>query len=288
MTGSLNLALVLGGLLVASPGAAITPVELAARLARNEALVIIDVRSAIAYANGHVPGAMNISLSLLPHKQIPSAQPVIVYGDGLGVIDDSQALTVVRSKPGVRAEVLEGGYAAWLSETRLSTVLPGVGPERLPGITYDQLVAAIKGDMVLVDLRAAAAPATAAASPRKERQAVEAAAPDILLQFSAKIGVPIVAAGGSVAVAGTKTQSAAPNVAAAPARAAAPAPSGSKSGKLMILVADSDAAASEAARQLRASGNYRFTILIGGTDTILHEGRIGSGRMDGSAPAPQR
>jgi hypothetical protein len=56
----------------------------------------------------------------------------------------------------------------------------------------------------------------------------------------------------------------------------------------MVLVADNDSAASEAARQLRASGQYRFTILIGGTESISHEGRIGTGRMDGSAPAPTR
>lgn len=285
---SITRALLLAGALAANPAAAITPTDLAARVARNEPLFIIDVRSAIAYADGHVPGAMNISLGLLPHKQIPSSQPVVVYGDGLGVIDDAQALAVIRSKPGVNADVLEGGYAAWLSETRLSTVLPGVGPEKLPGITYDQLVAAGKGDMVLVDLRTTAAPALAAASPRTERQVAAVVAPDILLEFAAKIGVPVITSNGSIAGAAAKMQNAPLNVAGAPARAAAPAPSGGKSSRLMVLVADSDTAASEAARQLRASGQYRFTILIGGTETIRYEGRVGSGRMDGDVPTVKR
>ena len=286
MTGFITLAFVLCGLVAANPMAAVTSAELAARVARNEPLFIIDVRSAIAYSSGHVPGAMNIPLGLLPYKQIPSSQPVIVYGDGLGVVDDAQALAVIRSKPGVRAEVIEGGYAAWLSETRLTTVPAGVGPEKLPGITYDQLIAASKGDMVLVDLRSIAVAATAAASPRKERLVAAEAAPDVLTAFAAKIGVPIVAPNGSVAAAKVPGTSA--NTAAAPARAAAPVTGGSGSGRLMVLVADNDTAASEAARQLRASGQYRFTILIGGTESISHEGRVGTGRMDGSAPAPTR
>ncbi len=286
MTGFLSLAFVLGGLVAVNPMAAVTPAELAARVARNEPLFIIDVRSAIAYSSGHVPGAMNIPLGLLPYKQIPSSQSVIVYGDGLGVIDDAQALAVMRSKPGVRAEVIEGGYAAWLSETRLTTVPAGVGPEKLPGITYDQLIAASKGDMVLVDLRSIAVAASAAASPRKERLVAAEAAPDVLTAFAAKIGVPIVAPNGSVAAA--KVPGTSVPTASAPARAAAPVTGGSGSGRLMVLVADNDSAASEAARQLRASGQYRFTILIGGTESISHEGRVGTGRMDGSAPAPTR
>ena len=206
---SIARALLLAGGLALNPVAAITPADLAARLARNEPLFIIDVRSAIAYADGHVPGAMNIPLGLLPHKQIPSVLQVIVYGDGLGLIDDSQALAVVRSKQGVRADMLEGGYAAWLSETRLTTVLPGVGPEKLPGITYDQLVAAGKGDMVLVDLRSTVAPASAVSSERKERQVAAAAAPDILAVFASKIGVSVVASNRSVAAARAQSESAA-------------------------------------------------------------------------------
>lgn len=164
---------------------------------------------------------------------------------------------------------------------------PGVAPEKLPGITYDQLVAAGKGDMVLVDLRTSAAPATAAAAaPRRERQTTAEAAPDILTAFAAKIGVPVVAAD-ATANAG-KSQVAAANGTAAPARAAAPAASGAAPGKLLVLVADNDAAANQAARQLRAAGQYRFTILIGGTESIRHEGRVGTGRMDGGAPAANR
>lgn len=274
-------AVVLGSLVAADAARALTPAELAARLARNEPPFLIDVRPATAYQEGHIPGAMNIPLSLLPLKQLPTSQPVVVYGDGLGLIDDAQALTAVRAKQGLRAEALEGGYAAWLAQTRLTTARPGVSQERLPGITYGQLVAATKGDMVLLDLRSSATPATAAGAPRMERQVAAAPAPDILAGFAAKIGVPVISAGTPAVAAPALAGTAA--AAGTPARAAAPALDGAKSGKLLVLVADNEAAATEVARQLRASGNYRFTILIGGTESIRNEGRIGTGRMDGNA-----
>jgi rhodanese-related sulfurtransferase len=278
----LSRTLFLGGALAATSAAAISPADLAARLARSENIMVIDVRSAIAYANGHIPGAMNMPLDLLPYKPLPAGRQVIVYGDGLGVVDEAQALAVIRAKQGINADLLEGGYISWLAETRISTVPPGVGPERLPGITYDQLMAAGKGDMVLVDLRT---PESAAPAGSSKARQVAASAPDIVTAFAAKLGVPVVASNGSVETAVARAQSASVKTATAPARAAAPAAGGSSSGRLLVLVADSDAAANEAARRLRASGQYRFTILIGGTETIRHEGRVGLERTDGGTAA---
>lgn len=277
------------GVFAVEASAAILPAELAARISRSEPMLIIDVRPATAYEAGHIPGAMNIPLGLLPYKQIPASQPAIVYGDGLGLIDDNQVLAILKAKPGVQADNLAGGYAAWLSETRLTTAAPGVVPEKMPGITYDQLVTAAKGDMVLVDLRSntasiAAAPAAVTAGGR-ERPKAAAPAPDILAQFAAKLGVPVVA---SNAVPTASTLGATTKGSSTPARAAAPPTGGGKSERLLVLVADNEAAANEAARQLRASGEYRFTILIGGTDTIRHEGRLGTGRMDGGLPATRQ
>lgn len=270
--------------LAAGSAAAITPADLAGRLARNEPLLIIDVRAGSAYEESHIPGAINIPLGLLPHKPLPSSQPVVVYGDGLGVVDDARALAAVRSKPGVTAEVLEGGFAGWLSETRLSTAAPGVTRERVPGITYQQLLAAGKSDMVIVDLRTpGAAPAVAAA--RQDRPATAAMTRDIVAEFAQKLGVPVVSPSGLVVTAAAPAQRAASSTGGTPPKAAAaPVEKESKSARLLVLVADSDTAANEAARQLRASGHYRFTVLIGGTEIIRHEGRQGTGRMDGDLP----
>src|SRR6478672_6171735 len=95
------------GLCAAPFAAAMTPSDLSARLARNERLLLVDTRAATAYAEGHIPGAINIPFSLLPHKQLPASQLVVVYGDGLGVVDDAKALAAVRAKPGLNAELLE-------------------------------------------------------------------------------------------------------------------------------------------------------------------------------------
>lgn len=255
---------------------AVTPTDLAARLARNERLLIVDVRATMAYSQEHIPGAINIPASLLPHKQLPAGQTVVVYGDGLGVVDEAQVLSVVRAKPGINAELLEGGYAAWLTETRLTTVMAGISREKIPGITYQQLVAAGKADLVLVDLREPVS-ATAAAA-KSGRPAKAALATDLLTDFANKLGVPVMSRPGEV---NSSANTAA--TAGSPARAAAAIPAVPDS-KLLVLVADNEAAASEVARQLRASGHYRFTVLIGGTEIIRHEGKQGTGRMDGDLP----
>ncbi len=57
-------------LLAVAPGARagdapVAPADLAARMARHEAPLIVDVRSAKEYADGHLPGALNI-----PHDEI--------------------------------------------------------------------------------------------------------------------------------------------------------------------------------------------------------------------------
>lgn len=268
-------------ILAASSAAAVTPSDLAARISRSEPLLIVDVRGAAAYTEGHIPGAINIPLALLPHKPLPSTQPIIVYGDGLGVVDDARALQVTRAKPGVTADVLDGGYAGWVAETRLSTAAPGVTAEKVPGITYEQLVAAAKADVVLVDLRKPVAVASVS-SVRKDEPARAAMTRDVVAEFAQKLGVPIMTSGGAASsLAKARTDGSG----ATPPRAAAPtAESESKSARLLVLVADNDAEANEAARQLRARGHYRFTVLIGGTESIRHEGRVGTGRMDGDLP----
>lgn len=275
--------------LCAAPfAAAMTPSDLSARLARNERLLLVDTRGATAYAEGHIPGAINIPVSLLPHKPLPVSQLVVVYGDGLGVVDDAKALVTVRAQPGINAELLEGGYVSWVGETRLSTSAAGVHAERIPGITYDQLVATTKTNVVLVDLRSAAAPAATVSAQTTggsaKRPATAAApAPDLLEDFARKIGVTMVAPTAG-APAPARSQALAANGEKSPARAAAAVESIEKSDKLLVLVADDETAANEAARQLRARGQYRFTVLIGGTESIRHEGKTGSGRMDGGLP----
>lgn len=284
---------------------AISPDDLAARIGRSERMLIVDVRATSQYAQGHVPGAINIPLSLLPHKALPASAPVFVYTDGLGAYSDQKALELMRAKPGVTADLLDGGYAAWLARTRLATEPAGIAREKLPGITYQQLLAADKQDMVLVDLRpavqaspqAASTPGVQKSTVRGERAMAADGAPDPLAGFAARLGVPLLGAstgsaaalasgGASAALAsGGKPRTAATSATEAAAPKKTNAAEQATTDKLLVLVANTEAEANEAARALRASGHYRFTILIGGIEIIQHEGRTGLERAEGKLPA---
>jgi rhodanese-related sulfurtransferase len=267
---------------------AMSPAELATRLSAGDRLLIVDLRPGTIYADGHIPGAINIPVTFLADKQLPSAQPVVIYGDGLGVVDETKALAILQRKPGIQADVLEGGYAAWLAQTRLTTARTGVQPERIPGITYQQLVDSRKADMVLVDLRATVSPPTAGAPAAKTpARAAAAAQPDLVAEFARKLGVPLVASTAGTGPGAAPSAATASSAAGTPPRAAAALPEFDGT-KLLVLVADDEATSTRIARELRASGHYRFTVLIGGTDIIRHEGKQGTGRMDGGTSGLQR
>lgn len=272
---SLRWSVFAAGVLAVPFAAAVTPAELSARLAQNENILVVDVRSVDAYTAGHIPGAVNIPLSLLPYKRLPAASLIAICGDGLGFIDESKAVSVVSNPTGSKVEVVVGGFAAWLAQTRMTTAAGGVVREQIPGITYDKLVTAAKGDVVMIDLRDAAPEAMARTQPAG---ADTGASGDVVAAFAVRLGVPLAKAH-PIAVASKL------HAQMAGATAANVLESFDHSGKLLVLVADNEAEASAAARQLRARGNYRFTILIGGTDAIRHEGRIGSGRLSGGTYA---
>lgn len=275
------------------PLTAMAPAELAERLARNEPVLLVDVRPAHHYAEGHIPGAINIPLALLPHKALPATMPVVVYADGIGQVDDAAALAAANAKNGVKADVLEGGYAAWLAQTRLSTQAAGVSAERLPVITYDQLTAGTAENVVLVDLRSEAGAKTAASAGAGARaMSVEN---DDVADFAARFGMSVVKAPDVLAGTPAGGAGSAVSVRSAGARTAGgKAALASRGGQsetgpteLLVLVAEDEAEAAALARQLRASGQYRFTVLIGGVEAIRHQGRTGLGRMDGRTGAAQ-
>lgn len=257
--------------LATSQAEAIAPSALEARLNNGERLLIVDVRSSAAYSTAHIPSAINMPLDLLPHKKLPAGVPVIVYGDGLGVIADRDALAAVQSTGASNTDVLEGGFAAWQTHTSVDTAAAGLSRENIPGITYDQLVAADKEGIVLVDLRKPSAPAG------EGRMAAAAeSGTDVVGAFASKLNVPVKE---GLEGATSLTDSARPGMMRAAGQSdVAPTP------PLLVLVADDDATAKEAARNLRAAGYHRFTILVGGTEIIHHEGRRGMGRQSSDLP----
>lgn len=92
--------------------------DLAARIAEGS-VTVLDVRPADEYAAGHIPGALNASLSdlcgLLP--QLDPATTVVAYCRGPYCLYAHQAVAVLR-KRGLNARRLEGGLPEWREDGR--------------------------------------------------------------------------------------------------------------------------------------------------------------------------
>jgi rhodanese-related sulfurtransferase len=88
----------------------------AARLSQGDALVV-DVREAREYRPGHVPGAQNLPLSVLPVRlpELPKDRPVYVICQSGG--RSAQATALMRSV-GIDAASVAGGTGAWVDAGR--------------------------------------------------------------------------------------------------------------------------------------------------------------------------
>lgn len=88
----------------------------AARLEEGNALVV-DVREAREYRPGHVPGATNVPLSLLPVRlpELPKDRPVYVICQAGG--RSAQATELMRAV-GIDATSVTGGTGAWIESGR--------------------------------------------------------------------------------------------------------------------------------------------------------------------------
>ena len=236
---------------------AITPDELQRELAKPNPPTVIDVRAVELFTNGHINGAINIPASLVPLKTLPKLGRVVVYGDGISSAD-KQAVDALNAKPGIKAELLAGGYSAWETDQRDTTGNRGLNPERTPFITYQQLQETTN-NVVLVDLRKPQTPKKKllGADAKAASQEPEQPLTDLASAFPGK---PV-----------TKSTHQLP--AAANGKAAA-----SSTPPIFVLIDNGDGVAQETARQLRAQGNTRVVVLTGGELTIARQGQKGSQR----------
>ena len=85
-------------------------------LTEGDALVV-DVREAREYRPGHVPGAKNMPLSLLPVllPEVPKDRPVYVVCQAGG--RSAQATALMRGV-GIDATSVTGGTGAWIQSGR--------------------------------------------------------------------------------------------------------------------------------------------------------------------------
>lgn len=98
--------------------ALVTRDELEDKLARNE-VFLIDVRPAIEFEAGHLPGAVRMPIEELPERldEIPRDRPVIAYCRGEYCLFADEAVALLRQH-GIAAARLEGGWPEWLGEGR--------------------------------------------------------------------------------------------------------------------------------------------------------------------------
>jgi rhodanese-related sulfurtransferase len=252
---NLKLCLIFCGLAAGFGAGAITPAELTQRLDAGEPLTVIDVRATDFFQKGHIPGAINVPAAILAEKRLPKLGAAVVYDAGLGEDLATAAVALLNAKPGISAQALEGGLAAYEVAGGQTTADPGITVSQLPVISYAKLKE-ISGEYVVVDLRqpfARAKTAAAAAPPRA----------DLMAEFP---GAAVVKD---------------PFAASAPRKAA----NGKSSGvaPLLVLIDSGDGTAQEMGRALKANGNKRFVILAGGEEMILRKGRSGLERSGSTA-----
>jgi rhodanese-related sulfurtransferase len=248
------LVLIGGATLVNAAPGAIAPAELSNRIQSGEAITVIDVRATDFFQKGHIPGAISVPATILPQKGLPKLGRVVVYDAGLGEDLASGAVAALNAKPGITAQVLDGGLAGWESAKGETTADPGVTASQLPMISYGKLKS-ISGDYVIVDLRQPETPSKSAAGQPSQHA-------DLSTEFP---GASVV----RDAFAVSSPRKAVNGVSAAPA-------------PLLVLVDSGDGKAQEVGHTLKANGVRRFVILAGGEEMILRKGQSGSGRSGSS------
>jgi len=238
-------------LLTHRDASAVSPADLQGRIDAGERITVVDVRSAILFQKGHLPGAINIPATLIPQKDLPPLGTVVVYDDGLGADTATPAAAALSRKAGIAAEAMTGGYAGWETARGNTTSERGVKPEELPVITYARLKAAESQDVVLVDLRQ---PAAAATGIRKSKLAAVEPLTDLQAEFP-KARVIRSPFEGTTQRMKLNAASAAP--------------------PLLVLIDSGDGSAQAMARTLKANGVTRFAILAGGEEIITRKGQAG-------------
>lgn len=226
--------------------------ELQHQLTNSSPLTVIDVRSPALFVQGHIPGAINIPASLCPLKKVPPLGKVIVCGAGLGRDETDTAASALAAKPGVTVEILEGGFAAWESAHFQTTRAKGRQSEAVNYISYAQLKAVKPEEVVLVDLRQ---------SPRPPAQtrALSAVRSDPPLTDLAREFPNLPSTPSAFALPQTR-RTLAPRSITAP---------------LLVLIDNGDGTAEAMGRTLKANGNKRYAILLGGETILARHGQPG-------------
>ncbi len=206
---------------------------------------------------------------MIARKKLPPLGAVVVYGRGLGGAQAEEAARLLNEKPGIQAEVLEGGYAAWETDRGATTAKTGFQLERLDYITYQDLSEIGTGDeVVLVDLRK-----QPKSDPgRLTRQGVAEETPTpALTELTEKFpGRTVVQSPFEVAAVASRTSGRGKRQAMSSEPERIP---------VLVLIDSGDGEAEKTARILRMNGIRRVVILAGGEHILERDGAPGLKRM---------
>ncbi len=117
--------------LAASGDDLIEPADLAAMLARNQPVAVIDLREPASFAQYHIPGAANLAFEQLAKADLPRDRLVVLCSvDGVRA---GQAWAVLASR-GIQTRILKGGLRQWWAEvaTPADLRMGGGAPMALP------------------------------------------------------------------------------------------------------------------------------------------------------------
>lgn len=244
---------------------AASPAELQALLAQGERLTVVDIRSEDFFRAGHIPGAINVPYRVLERKKLPPLGHVVVCGRGLGRGEAQRAVQLLNEKPGIQAELLDGGYSAWETDRGASTAAAGFQPERLDYITYQDLAGIGSADVVLVDLRKPAEP-----EPGKlTRQGTVAEVKPLSALDEKFPGKAVVKSPFEISAVASRNGGTGGMARMSEAEAV----------PVMVLIDSGDGEAEKTARILRANGIRRVVILAGGERIIERGGAAGLNRI---------
>ncbi len=103
------------------------PAELLAR-ASDGLVTVLDVRPAEEYAQGHIPGALNVPLDNLKSRlrSLPANQEVIAYCRGPWCVLSFEAVRMLR-EAGFTARRLQDGLPEWRRAGHPMAMASGVG-----------------------------------------------------------------------------------------------------------------------------------------------------------------
>lgn len=244
---------------------AATPAELDQWMKSGGRVTIVDLRSSSHYQRGHIPGAINIPAHVVPAKKLPPLGRVVVYGDGLGDRTD-EAVKALNAKPGIQAEALEGGFAAWETWRGVTAVANTSGSGSVISTITWQDLADSKGEgVLLVDNRAPEAPAAkSAAGTAAKNSKPKANLTGLFAEVAPKASVTTNPFRHLAEMKGKRA-----SFAGAP--------------RLLVIVDNDPARAEETAKRVLMAGYRRVAILAGGEEILLRKGKSGLARQGGAA-----